>query len=153
MRDDTSKPLRTRSLANFVDDFDVQRSNDIGLPRVSGWTSSSRASSRPGCFSLNGRSPPPVARRRSGGSHTSRHFRSCLDDGVAAHAGSVGHHRLAASPKQLGSRAGNDPTLALVQVGQDHIEEPREPLRRELHTATILRAYYRGVDPNGTTIL
>ena len=30
------KPWRTSSSANLVDDFDVQRSRDIGLPRVSG---------------------------------------------------------------------------------------------------------------------
>ena len=68
MRDDTSNPRRTSSSASFVDDFDVQRSNDIGLPRVSGCTSSSSASSRPGCLSINGLSPPPGARRRTDGS-------------------------------------------------------------------------------------
>ena len=47
-RADTSKPWRTRSSASLVDDFDVQRSRDIGLPRVSGYTSSSSASSKPG---------------------------------------------------------------------------------------------------------
>ena len=52
----------------MVEDFDVQRSNDIGLPRVSGWTSPSSASSRPGCLSINGLSPPPGARNRSDGS-------------------------------------------------------------------------------------
>ena len=68
MRDDTSNPRRASSSASFVDDFDVHRSNDIGLPRVSGWTSSSSASSRPGCLSINGLSPPPGARNRSDGS-------------------------------------------------------------------------------------
>jgi hypothetical protein len=47
-----------------VEDFAVQRNNDMGLPRISGRTSSSSAPNRPGCLSISGLSPPPGARRR-----------------------------------------------------------------------------------------
>ena len=55
-------PRRTSSSASLADDFDVQRSLDIGLPLVSGLTSSSRVSKGPGWLSVIGLSPPPCAR-------------------------------------------------------------------------------------------
>jgi len=60
-------PLRTSSSASLAVDFDVQRSNDIGVPRVSGCTNSSSASSSPGWVSINGFGPAPGARTRSNG--------------------------------------------------------------------------------------
>jgi len=59
VRDDTSQPWRVSSLARFVDDLDVPRKSDIGLPRVAGPTISSSASTRLGCFSMSGVSPRP----------------------------------------------------------------------------------------------
>ena len=72
------KPWRTRSSASLAVDLDVQRRNDIGLPRVAGCTSSSRASKRPGCLTSALMSPPPTARWRSDGSIPASTSRSAL---------------------------------------------------------------------------
>jgi len=76
-----------------------------------------------------------------GGLHSRCHLCHRLDDGVAAHARRLRHRRLATTARQLRRRPGHHPALALIQVRQDHIEEPREPFGRDLHTVTVLRAY------------
>jgi hypothetical protein len=81
-------------------------------------------------------SPQPGRRR-----NPPRHLGLSLDHRVAAHPRRRGHRRLAASAYHLRRRPRHDPPLQLIHVRQNHIEESRERLRRDLHTATILRAY------------
>src|SRR5664280_1567071 len=63
-----STPPLAYSLTRLAVDLDVQRRSDIGLPRVSGWTSSSRAASSSGWVSVIGFTPAPGALTRSDGS-------------------------------------------------------------------------------------
>jgi hypothetical protein len=70
-----------------------------------------------------------------------RHLSLGLDHRVAAHPRRHGHCGFAAPSQHLRRRPRHDPPLQLVQMRQDHPEEPRERLRRQLHTLTILRAY------------
>ena len=63
-----------------------------------------------------------------------------LDHRVTAHPRRRGYRGLAAPPQHLRRRPRHHPALHLVHVGQHHIEESREPLRRDLHTPRILRA-------------
>ena len=71
----------------------------------------------------------------------SPHLGLGLDHRVPAHPRRGRHRRLATTAQYLGQRSRCHPPLPLVQVWQHHIEEPREPFRRDLHTATVLRAY------------
>src|SRR5436853_526769 len=64
-----------------------------------------------------------------------------LDHGVAAPPRRRRHRSLAAPTQHLRRRTSNHTALHLIHMRQDHIEESRERLRRDLHTVTLLRAH------------
>ena len=63
-----------------------------------------------------------------------------LDHRVAAHTRRSRHRGLAAPTQHLRRRARHHAPLHLIHMRQNHLEESRERLRRDLHTARILRA-------------
>src|SRR5271156_5638840 len=88
----------------------------------------------------------PASRR----SQTSRrlgplaHFGLGLDHRVATHARRGSHSGLAASAQHLRRGTRDHTPLHLVHMRQDHVEESRERLLRDLHTTKILRSLYLG---------
>ena len=50
-------------------------------------------------------------------------------------------------PNMLRRRARHQPPLPLIQQRRHHLEESRERLRRDLHTATLLRANNNAGNP------
>jgi len=61
--------------------------------------------------------------------------------------GSVTRARFTAMAEHLRHRPRHHPALTLVEMGQGHVEESREPLPADLHMLTLLRAYYSAADP------
>ena len=125
----------------LVEDFDVHRNNDIGLPRVSGWTSSSSAASKPGCLSINGLSPPPSSPQALRRLDPRRHLASALITVFRLIPDAVATAVLPPRPSISAAAPATTRRCSSFMCGKHHLEESRERLRRDLHTLTILRAY------------
>jgi hypothetical protein len=81
---------------------------------------------------------------------TALHFGLGLNHGVAAHTRRRRHRRLVATSEHLRHGAGDYPTLAFVEVLEDHLEESRKSAVGDPHMTRVLRAHYSGVNARAT---
>ena len=89
----------------------------------------------------HGLSPPPGARSRADGSIPAATSASALITVLRLIPDAVATAVLPPRPSISAAAPATTRRCTSFRCGNDHLEESRERLRRDLHTATILRAY------------